>query len=111
MMWCRTKIHPDEPSPFDKSEGETLSSTRPLADSITNQILDNLKAFWREGTPTEMRTNILISQVVALAAASKLFLAMWGNGNKAAALEYLASQVADRDLAEAAVEDSGTEEV
>ncbi len=95
VRWCATTIDDDEPSPFP--EGLLTSKFPQLADAITWKIIGDLasvrEALTTRGTP-QQRTSYLIAETIALAAAAKLHLAIWGNGKLSAAFETLADRVA-----------------
>jgi hypothetical protein len=75
-----------------------LTSRLPeLADAVTWEIIGDLAAIRgalsARGTP-EQQTSYLIAETIALVAAAKLHLAIWGNGKLSAGFETLADRVA-----------------
>jgi hypothetical protein len=95
VRWCRTTIQDDEPSPF--TEEVMTADVPPLADAIMWRIVEDLSqiraALKAHGTG-EQQTFHLIAETIALVAAAKLHLALWGNGKLSAAFETLADRAA-----------------
>jgi hypothetical protein len=95
VRWCRTTIQDDEPSPF--TEEVMTADVPPLADAIMWRIVEDLSqiraALKAHGTG-EQQTFHLIGETIALVAAAKLHLALWGNGKLSAAFEKLADRAA-----------------
>ena len=92
--WCPADVKLEGPSPFPTNWSKDLPS---LIEQAAMAITGTLGAF-REAAAArgteEQQTHLLIAEAVAILAAAKLHLALWGNDQTAAALEYLAAQQA-----------------
>lgn len=92
--WSREWIEDDEPLPIDTAH---LDGAQPIADRIADQVIELLGRRRELVKDREQMTFEAIGQFVAMMAAAKLVLAMWGNGKVAASFERLAELVSERD--------------
>jgi len=101
--WSKETVQLDDQASLSP---EDLVASRELADDLSWKLMDFLGA--ARGAVAHDRTlaqTEMIAQLVGMAAASKLLLAIWGNETKAATLEWISekmSEVRYRELTAAA---------
>ena len=95
FRWCKTDIRNDETLPV---EPERLEGTYGPSLETAYRILEPL-GNWRAATAADREQAMfeMIAQIVGIMGASKLLLAMWGNGKIAATLERLAEMASERE--------------
>jgi hypothetical protein len=93
--WCPTTIDGSEPTPFPPGWLERL---HPHADRIMGRIIRDLakvRTSFSAAKSKEHAIGFVVAETVALVAAAKLVLSVWGNGKLAAAFEHLAEKVSE----------------
>lgn len=96
FYWCPTTIADTDESPIPPDWN--LRELNVHADRIEGRIIRDLgkvRGVFSTAESNEQVVGFLIAETVALVAAAKLVLSVWGNGKLAAAFEHLAERVSE----------------
>jgi hypothetical protein len=89
FRWCPVTVNLDGPPPVGP---ELVMGALPFASKVWWAIYESVGRRRVLRPSYEDRMNTYISELAAAGAAAKLFLALWGNGEAAAFLEWLAEE-------------------